>query len=149
MKTDCCRNHEWHFISLCLQWKALLMPKVVKLCTTSPPLSVINTMLSLSKLLATLAFLPRLSYWDIFSAKVLCWCHVPGCHESTLLDTVSRSRCEPHAFNPKPGVCLLLHTSPNLLTIEIRRHTQVIKKGFCPSKPMCSPCKLFYSSDMS
>lgn len=41
-----------------------LVPKVVKLCTTSPPPSVpsvLNTILSLSKLLATLTFLSRVS----------------------------------------------------------------------------------------
>lgn len=93
---------------------SLLMPKVVKLCTTSPPLSVIHTMLSLSKLLATLAFLSRVSYRDIFSAKVSLCCHVPGCHESTLLDTVSRSRCEPHASNPELRFAYYTPNQPNL-----------------------------------
>lgn len=89
--------------------------KVVKLCTTSPPLSVINTMLSLSKLPATLIFLSRVSYRDIFSVKVLLCCHVPGCHESALLDTVSRSRCEPHASNPKLRSAYYI---PNHLTLN-------------------------------
>lgn len=93
----------------------LLMPKVVKLCTTSPPLSLINTMLNLSKSLATLTFLSRMSYRDIFSAKGLLCCHVPGCHESALLDTVSRSRCEPHASNPK---LRLAYYTPNHLTLN-------------------------------
>lgn len=35
-----------------------------------------------------------------FSLKELCCCHVPGCLESVPLDTVSRSRCGPHASNP-------------------------------------------------
>lgn len=35
-----------------------------------------------------------------FSLKELCSCHVPGCLESVPLDTVSRSRCGPHASNP-------------------------------------------------
>lgn len=93
---------KWHLISLSWLWRAaVLVPKVVKLCSTSPLMSVINTTLSLSRLLATLTFLSRVSYRDIFSAKVLLCCHVPGCHEGALLDTVSRSRCEPHASNPK------------------------------------------------
>lgn len=74
-----------------------------------------NTMLSLSKLLATVTFLSRLSYWDIFSTKVLLSCHVPGCHESALLDTVSRSRCEPHASNPK---LRFAYCTPNHLTLN-------------------------------
>lgn len=45
------------------------MPEVVKLCATFPPLCVINTMLSLSKLLATLTFLSQVRYRAIFFCK--------------------------------------------------------------------------------
>lgn len=121
MDIACQLKSKRHLISQYLQWKdLLLMPKVVKLCTTLPALSVINTMLSLSKVLATLTFLSRVSYWDIFSAMVLLCCHVPGCHEGTLLATVSRSRCETHASNPK-----LLHPkSPDPQQLKSRlKHT--------------------------
>lgn len=53
-----------------------------------------------------LHFFSRVSYRDIFSTQVLLCCHVPGCHERALLDTVSRSRCEPHASNPELRSCL-------------------------------------------
>lgn len=81
-------------------------------------LCVINTMVSLSKLLATLIFLSRVTYRDIFSAKVLLSCHVPGCPESALLDTVSRSRCEPHASNTK---LRFAYYTPNHLTLNWNR----------------------------
>lgn len=44
---------------------------------------------------------PPHTYISFMSVRIGLCCHVPGCHESTRLDTVSRSRCEPHAFNPK------------------------------------------------
>lgn len=92
--------------------------KLLNFAQPLPPLSVINTMLSLSKLLAILTFLSRVSYRDIFSAKVLLCCHVPGCHEGALLDTVSRSRCEPHASNPKLRFAYYTPKPPNPWQLE-------------------------------
>lgn len=71
--------------------------------------------LGLSRLFATRTFLLRVSYEDVFSMMVFLFCHVPGCHERALLDTVSRSRCEPHASNP--GLRFAYYT-PNHLTLN-------------------------------
>lgn len=89
----------------------LCMPNVAQ------PLSIINTMLSLSILHATLTFLSQMSYRDLFSAKTLLCCHVPGCHESALLDTVSRSRWGPHASNPELRFAYYTQDQP-ILTIN-------------------------------
>lgn len=94
-------------------------PKVVKLCTTSPPPSATNNNAKLVKTArhtthffhdwVTGTFSPLKFFFFL-----LC-CHVPGCHKSALLDTLSRSRCEPHASNPELRSA---HYTPNHLTLN-------------------------------
>lgn len=47
--------------------------------------------------------------------KDLPCCHAPGCLESVPLDTVSRSRCGPHASNPN---CCSAYYIPNRWTLR-------------------------------
>lgn len=54
----------------------------------------------LLKMSDTLSFSLRGSCRHIFSLKDLRCCHVPGCLKRAPLDTLSRSRCGPHASNP-------------------------------------------------
>lgn len=61
------------------------------------------------------------------SVNVQLGCHVPGCHESGRRDTESRSRCEPHAFNPesRPQNHQLLKSKHSLTLQSAVFHQQV------------------------
>ena len=92
-------------------------PEVVKLCTTSPPPSITNNNAKLVKTARhTTHFFHDWVTGTFSPLKVfLLCCHVPGCHESALLDTLSRSRCEPHASNPELRSA---YYTPNHLTLN-------------------------------
>lgn len=113
-------------------------PEDVQLCSTSPPLSVLNTMINLSEVPAALPFPSQVSYRDIFSVKdLLC---LPRAWLSRKRPPRHSKRIQMWAtcFQSRAEVCLLHPKPPNpevepCLTLQSAEFHQKMFFFFFPS----------------